>query len=205
MTFTPGDMPLPPITLTAARSSGAVRVPMVASEAQQEFGLSMSLEGVELSEAAWSMFDPAGVLPREPATLALEISGTGRLDVDVIDAAAMEAASQDDTPPGELRSVSLDRLRLALVGAELTGTGAFTFDNATVPPAPEGKIELTLTGANALIDKLVKMGLIPEDQAMGARMMIGMFAKPGEGEDVLTSTIEVRKDGSVIANGMQIK
>ena len=178
---------------------------MVASEKPQEFGLSMALDGVELSEAAWSVVDPAGVLPRDPATLALDISGTGRLDVDVIDSAAMEVAAQGDTPPGELRSVSLDRLQLALVGAELTGTGAFTFDNAAMPPAPEGKIDLKLTGANALIDKLVKMGLIPEDQAMGARMMIGMFAKPGAGEDVLTSTIEVRKDGSVLANGMQIK
>ena len=34
------------------------------------------------------------------------------------------------------------------------------------------------------IDKLVAMGFVPEDQAMGARMMMGMFAQPGDGDDV---------------------
>jgi hypothetical protein len=40
---------------------------------------------------------------------------------------------------------------------------------------------------------------------MGARMMMGLFAQPGEGEDTLISTIEMKEDGSVLANGQRIK
>lgn len=40
---------------------------------------------------------------------------------------------------------------------------------------------------------------------MGARMMMGMFGTPGEGEDVITSTIEVTEDGQVLANGQRLR
>ena len=49
------------------------------------------------------------------------------------------------------------------------------------------------------------MGLLPEDQAMGARMMMGMFAVTGQGEDTLTSKIEVTGDGQVKANGQRLR
>ena len=91
----------------------------------------------------------------------------------------------------------------------LTGTGAFTFDNTDLVtfdgvPAPTGKMELTLKGGNGLLDKLVAMGLIPSDQAMGARMMMAMFAKPGDGEDTLNSTLEF-KDKGFFANGQRLQ
>ena len=72
-------------------------------------------------------------------------------------------------------------------------------------PLPSGTLNLMLTGGNALLDTLVNMGLVPEDQAMGARMMLGMFARPGDGPDTLVSTIQVNEDGSVLANGQRIK
>ena len=70
---------------------------------------------------------------------------------------------------------------------------------------PAGTVNLKLVGGNTLLDTLVGMGLIPEDQAMGARMMTGMFARPGDGEDTLVSTIEMKEDGSILANGQRIK
>jgi hypothetical protein len=54
------------------------------------------------------------------------------------------------------------------------------------------------------LDTLVAMGFIPEDQVMGARMMLAMFAKPGETPDSLVSTIEF-KDGGLFANGQQLQ
>ena len=106
--------------------------------------------------------------------------------------------------PGELEQLSLNELKLSAVGAELTGTGAATFDNSAGTPKPVGAIDLKLVGANALIDKLVAMGLIPEDQAMGARMMMGMFGQAA-GEDTLTSKIEFKEDGGIYANGQRIQ
>jgi len=39
---------------------------------------------------------------------------------------------------------------------------------------------------------------------MGARMMMGMFARPGDGPDTLTSTLEF-KDKCFFANGMRLQ
>ena len=36
-------------------------------------------------------------------------------------------------------------------------------------------------------------------------MMTGMFARPGDGEDTLVSTIELKEDGAVLANGQRIR
>jgi hypothetical protein len=37
------------------------------------------------------------------------------------------------------------------------------------------------------------------------RMMMGLFATPGDGEDELVSKIEVTGDGQVLANGQRLK
>ena len=99
-----------------------------------------------------------------------------------------------------------------MVGATLTGEGQMNFDNSDMEtfggfPAPSGTVDLALQGGNGLMDKLVEMGLLPEQQAMSARIMIGMFAKPDPeaGEDALKSTLEITPSGEVLANGMRIR
>ncbi|MFN0194219.1 MAG: DUF2125 domain-containing protein, partial [Aestuariivirga sp.] len=112
-------------------------------------------------------------------------------------------------PPGELISFELTQLLAKVAGAELTGMGAFTFDNADLEtfggmPAPTGKIDLKVVGANTLMDTLISMGLMSEDDAMGARMMLSMFANPGAGPDEFTSVLEF-KDKGFFANGQQLQ
>jgi hypothetical protein len=70
---------------------------------------------------------------------------------------------------------------------------------------PAGTINLMLVGGNGLLDTLVSMGLVPEDQAMGARMMLGLFARPGDGADTLVSEITFQEDGAILANGQRIR
>lgn len=72
-------------------------------------------------------------------------------------------------------------------------------------PQPVGGIDLTLVGGNALIDKLVAVGLVPEQQAMGARMMLGLLAVPGDTPDTLNSKIEINEMGHILANGQRIQ
>ena len=101
-------------------------------------------------------------------------------------------------------------MNVKLVGAELTGTGAFTFDNTDKVtfggmPRPAGEANLTLSGGNGLLDKLVQMGLVRQEDAGGVRMMVSMFAVPGQGEDVLNSKIEINDQGHIMANGMRIQ
>ncbi|HKK96878.1 MAG TPA: DUF2125 domain-containing protein, partial [Marivita sp.] len=63
----------------------------------------------------------------------------------------------------------------------------------------------SVSGANALIDKLISMGVLTSEDAMGARMMMGMFAVPGDAPDSLNSTITINEQGHVLANGMRIQ
>ncbi len=71
--------------------------------------------------------------------------------------------------------------------------------------SPVGAVNLALAGGNGLMDKLVAMGLLPQEQAMGARMMMGIFTVPGDGPDTLKSNIEFTKDGQILANGQRIR
>ncbi|MFC3119058.1 DUF2125 domain-containing protein [Jhaorihella thermophila] len=117
---------------------------------------------------------------------------------------------QTGMPPGELHALTINDLRLSAAGAAVTGKGDFTFDNSDLQsfggvPRPEGTVKLQIIGANGLIDRLIQMGLVSEDEAMGFRMMLGMLAVPGDGPDTLNSTIEVNEQGQVLANGQRIK
>ena len=71
-------------------------------------------------------------------------------------------------------------------------------------PAPSGAINIDIKGVSALIDNLIKLGIITDDDAMGARMMLGMFTRPGAEADQVTSVIEF-KDGGLFANGQQLQ
>jgi hypothetical protein len=138
----------------------------------------------------------------------VDISGAAQLDVALMDAEQAQALAMKPGFPGKIENLSLNALTIDAVGLNVDGSGEFTFDNAdttTFPgmPRPDGMVTINVTGANALIDNLIAMGLIPADQAMMPRMMLGMFAKP-VGEDALQSVIEV-KDGQVLANGQRIR
>jgi len=200
----PGQF-IPPMEFQIGRSNAEVELPMIVTDTARPFGISMDIEGLQVSDTLWSMIDPTGGLPRDPANLALDIDGMGSWDVELLDPEAMAAAEMSGEMPGEVQSIDLSRLLLSVAGAELTGTGSFQFNNSSVPPVPFGKVNLELMGGNGLLDKLVAIGLVPEDQAMGARMMMGLFARPGNGPDALVSEIEVKEDGSVLANGQRIQ
>lgn len=199
-TLTGGQVPLP-VNVRIAGTGARLKAPLIPSENRQDIALSFRLEGLEPDETIWNLIDPSEQFPREPATVVLDLSGEVVLNQDFTD----PEVAIGDTPPGTLESVTLNELRIEAGGASATGEGAFTFDNSGEVPQPSGQIELTVAGANATIDRLIAMGMLPEQQAMGARMMLGLFARPGPGDDELLSTIEVREDGSVYANGQRIR
>jgi hypothetical protein len=201
------EIPLP-VTLGMGQVGFNMLLPISPTDEPTDFALGLTLGDITVSDAIWGMIDPAGQLPRDPATLQLDFTGKARLTQDIMDENAMMAAM--GTPPGEINTLSVNALNLSIAGAALTGAGAFSFDNtdlATFPgmPRPEGALDLTLTGGNALLDTLVAMGLLPADQAMGARMMLGLFARPGAGPDTLTSRIEITGQGQVLANGQRLR
>ncbi len=195
-------IPLPVIVNMQEWSYG-IAMPLLKDNMAQEFSANFTLAGLTVSDMLWGIFDPGAMLPRDPATVALAVTGTTTLFEDLV-------ADNGEDYPGELNSLTLSELLIDMVGARISGAGNFTFDNTDMAtfdgmPRPEGSINLSVKGANQLIDTLVAMGLIPEEQAMGGRMMMAMFAVPGAGEDELNSVIEINADGHVLANGQRLQ
>lgn len=206
MTLTAPTVPFPQVKVTYGEAAFSFLMPVAPSDAPTDFSFLTRITDLAISEEIWAMFDPTQQLPRDPATLVIDTKGTAKLTTNLMDPAAMAALG--DTAPGELNSLDITELRAKVAGAELTGTGALTFDNTDLVtfggmPAPTGKIDLKLVGGNTLMDKLVAMGLLPQDQAMGFRMMLSMFAN-ATGEDELSSVLEF-KDGGFFANGQQLQ
>ncbi|MEJ6399179.1 DUF2125 domain-containing protein [Yoonia sp. 208BN28-4] len=197
-----------PVNVSASEYGINFYMPLEASDEPVEFGTGIVLADLTINDELWMMADPSGTLPRDPATIELDLYGTAKLFFDLLDPAQMEAAAQSDIP-GELNSLTLETLKIAAVGALIEGNGAFTFDNSDLEtfdglPRPTGEINLTINGANAVIDNLVSMGLLPEDQAMMGRMMMGMFAR-SVGDDQLESKLEINDEGHILANGQRIQ
>lgn len=197
--ITAPTMPFP-VSFAMQQAAFKFAMPVAKRDMAQDFGLKLDFSGVTISEALWGMFDPTAQLPRDPARLLVDITGKAKLVADFFDATAMQSGAA----PGEIEAVKLTAMQLNVAGADLSGTGDVTVDNSGAAPKPVGAVNLRLVGGNTLIDKLVAMGLLPDDQAMGARMMLGLFAVPS-GEDTLTSTIEFRADGGIYANGQRLQ
>lgn len=208
LTLSGDQIPVPEVTVEFAESEALLRMPLLAGEGGQPFGLVVRLVDLSLGDEIWSMIDPTGTLPREPATLILDVAGSVDLQEDMMKQEMQEGPMT--APPGELESLTVRELELSAAGAELSGAGQLEFQPgpANMPPGmpqPVGQIELRLEGANALIDRLVEIGALPQEQAMSARMMLGLFARPGDGEDTLTSTIQFTEDGQIVANGQRLR
>ena len=201
------DIPFP-VNLQMAKAAFNFLSPVQKSDELQNFAFGLTLGDFTVSDAIWNLLDPAGQLPRDPATIALDLTGKIKLLVDLTDPAAAQTM-QPGMSQGEVHALDINNLLVAALGAKATGSGAFTFDNSDTTtfdgmPKPQGSLDVRVEGANALIDTLLQMGLLSEEQARGARMMMGLFGVP-QGDDVLTSKIEVNEQGHVLANGQRLQ
>ena len=199
------EIPLPRVDVGMGTFGISFQMPLGEADVSQPYGFRLGLEDLSLSEGIWNLFDPAAVLPRDMASLVIDVDGQMRWLVDIFDMAMAEADSSEDVP-AEVDTLNIEEVLLQLAGAELTATGGFTFDYSDLStfdgmPRPEGAVTVVLTGANSLLDKLVQMGLVDAEQAMMARMMSGMLLQPGDGPDTLVSEIAVSPSGQITANG----
>lgn len=88
----------------------------------------------------------------------------------------------------------------------IDGEAHLNAESATPEEAfKSGKVTISLTDSQALLDKLTQAGLIPADQMMGVQMMMAMFTKPGEKAGSITSTVEVTETGDFLVNGQSMQ
>ncbi|MGP6088083.1 DUF2125 domain-containing protein [Antarctobacter jejuensis] len=203
------ELPLP-INAQLDEIGFALTMPLSPADAPQDASLSVVLANFAMDDMLWNIFDPSQTLPRDPATIALNLDAKVSPFVSLLDTEKMEEMAMNGGMPGELHSVTLSDFVVDMIGGVILGEGSFNFDMSdftTIPgvPRPEGELNLSVSGANGIIDKLISMGLMGEQDAMGARMMLSMFTVPGDEPDTATSKIEINEQGHILANGQRIQ
>ncbi len=208
MAATISNQPISAIEYSIGEVSFNLESPASKSTTPAPFTIQYRIADLWAGEDLWRLFDPTGLLSHEAATVNLDITGMGNWLIDILDAESEEARNTE--VKGELHALTLNALQVTGAGINLTGAGDFTFDNDDLDtfkgmPAPTGTMNLKLTGGNALIDTLIEMGLLPADEAMGARLALSLLTIAGEGDDTLISDIEITSEGQVLANGKRLK
>ncbi len=201
------ELPVPQAGLDVTELALDFAMPLARSDKAAPFNLLAKVVDLTVADALWSMVDPGGMLPHDPAVLIIDTKGSATLTEDLMPDAVDPMGGSGAAP--QLNALDLTQILLKLAGAEVTASGALTFDNTDMEtfygvPLPTGKIDIRALGLNGLIDKLVTMGLVPEDQAMQGRMMLSMFANTVPDKDEITSALEF-KDGHFFANGQQLQ
>jgi hypothetical protein len=199
-----------PLSFAMENAAFNLSAPVMKSETPQQFALGLNLTDFTMSDMVWGILNPQGTLPRDPASVALDLTGTATMLADYLDMQNAGQLAGTMEMPAQPESVKLNSLIIDALGARLTGFGAATFENAG-PTAqdstlkPSGAVDFKLVGGNTLLNTLVESGLLPAQTAMGARMVMAMFAVPGDGDDTLETKIEFTRSGAILANGQRIK
>lgn len=219
-----------PFTISYAIESGGVelKLPVLQSDEAQPFRLAYNLTGMTMGDDIWNLFDGQQQLPRDPINLAVDMDGQMLVKHDYMDPAYQNAlagmnemnmgmeptpeqmaaleAIQNDPIPFAPVSLTVNKVAFNAAGASADVNGQLSFNDGDMSQPPVGELNGTFVGVNGLIDNLVAMGLVPQDQVMGAKMMMMMFAKPVDGQaDTLETKLEFKEGGSIFANGQQVQ
>lgn len=205
--LTGNQIPMP-IAFGIGESSFDIQFPLLQSDQPQPFKFAYSLGQVTMDEGIWSLFDPTRALPRDPADLDVDITGTLRILTDLPNLADMSQAEVDRMTDAPLEPVDLtvNQIALKAAGVTINADGKLTVPEGGSIDTPVGNLHARYSGVNGLLDNLVRMGLMSQDDVGGVRMMMMMFARPVDGQtDTLQTELEFREDGSIFANGQQIQ
>ncbi len=183
--------------------------PLLPSEDPQEIVFKMGLKNLSVSEELWALVDPTAALPRDPASLNIDLLASVISEIDWLDFANLEAQLDQPIPPISLERLMINDVSVSAVGAAAEANGTFTLDFDDLDtfdgfPRPEGEGYLAVTGANALIDRLTTMGLIGPEEAGMARLGMGFIAR-ATGDDAFETAVEINEAGEVYVNGQRMR
>lgn len=201
----PAVMPIPPFEISVAGARINISAPLRPTEDMQQSVFQFELRDLIIDETLWAMADPTGNLAHDAINIEFDIASEYRLDRPLVESIDEDGVDDVFSPImlGQINSVDINRIFLTIAGAVAEANGGFTFDNAAGFPVPNGSIDISLKGIQAITDHLVSMGLLDETEvAMGMGMAMA-FMKPGDEPDSFTTTIEVDETG-VKANGVPL-
>ena len=202
-------MPIP-IDISLKKGKYGFTVPILKQMESQNFGLRLGVSDLLIAQGLWGWLDPNNTLKKGPLNAKIALSGKAKLLENLTEVRPDKYEENNlNSVPFEVDQMFLDKLDLSLMGTFLQGEGGVTLDNEDLItfdgfPKPVGSFEFVLSGAHALVDKLISSGFIDSDTGMGARMMLSMFTIP-TGEDELSSKIEFNSLGHILANGQRLR
>ena len=200
-TITSPEMPFPQLDLALGPAQVELKFPVIGPDVQ-DFRYMIKFDSITMNDEAWAVFDPTAVLARTP--IVLDVDVTGRTSLDVF--GLMQSEEDGSVPPiPQVERADIVRLLISAAGAEVSGNGAFTFDNSAGYPLPMGNADFVVKGANKMVDALITLGVVTSDDAMGARMAMALILEPTAEPDVMTSKVEARSDGGLYVNGQRLR
>ena len=189
--------------------STSLNIPLLAKSGEQEFGMSVNLSGLNLSDTLWNLFDANNLMPDDPASIKFAIEGSTILDEGLTSETIIENQNLDPLEFGQILRFKLKEFLFNALGITVEANGSFEFDNADLEtfegiPRPMGTASLKIKGSNAFIDRLENMQVLPSETIMGARMVLALIMR-ATGDDILLSEFEIDEKGKVYANGQRLR
>lgn len=196
-------LPRGPFGLAMSSARLALSLPTAPAAGMQTATAALDLGGVMPDDRLWALFDPLGVLPRDPAMAML------RAEADLASPEPDATAPGGADLPGLLpRALRIPEIALDLGTASIRGDGAFDIPAGPmgIPDMAQtvGALDLRAAGLNGLLQRAMTTGALSMEQAMGAQMMMGMFATQGDG-DSFTTRIELLPGGGFAINGTRLR
>lgn len=200
------NLPLPMVSSKADEVFVSLQVPLSTSENQPDFTYKINVNGLTVDDALWGIFDPQAIISRDPLNLRLDLTGSGNFALDQLTLPDdMQSLIGEDV----FETMRINAFSLDVAGAALDATGSFVFDHTDkqpgTPPRVDGKLNVDVSGGFSLLDNLATLGFLSEQQAIGLKFASGFFLTPGPAPDSLKSLVEIKPDGSIYANGQQVK
>lgn len=189
-------MGFPPFEMSATDIKVNMGAPIVASDQMDDATVLMAFTDLVLGDNLWAMFDPQAALPRDPINLIVDIGAQMRW---LVEPPMIDSVDQ----PVDVEAININNITLQAVGAEILGNGSAALDLSGPVPAGDGMLTVTIKGVIALTEKLAGLGLMQPEMVMGARGMMGAFAKP-VGDDHYESEIVLSPSGTITANGIPL-
>lgn len=172
-----------------------------------DWALVYRIAGLAVSPGLWDLADPGRILPRDPMTLSLDVGGGYALDPKALEPGWVPQS--DAPPPFREITVALREVLVAGAGASVAGKGDVAVDFTTMQaaddiPQAQGALSFVTMGANALVERLNRLGVMTADDLQAARMGLLFLGRIEGGQDRLVTTLEF--DGkSITLNGQRIR
>lgn len=183
-------------TLTVGAAEALYAMPMAPTGRPDEMAIRLLLRDIDAEDSLWARIDPEGLLPRDPASVTVDLTGRARV-TERIDHRRPGAPPAYEIPELTVRQVSVQAL-----GAALEATGELQF----LQPGgrPLGEVEVGLTGVEALVDALGRAGLLTADMVMAAQAIMAVYLTPAAGEDAWTAEVRFTEQGPMV-NGLPVR